>query len=64
MDLDYCRLVKQIGERPLDPVQLTVRQMLELRAHLKTCWQCESVVEAVNRMFPEKPRIGPKEESN
>lgn len=62
--LDYCRVMEKIGARPHDKVDMTVGQLLQLKAHLKGCHKCAAICEAINRMNPEPPRIGPKPGAN
>ncbi len=59
--MDYCDLVKRIEADPKKLMadqlgrEMTVRDVLGLKAHLATCTECQVRVDDVNDQNPEPP---------
>lgn len=45
IDFDYCRFMQKIDENCRAKVQITIRQELILREHIKVCKKCDDIAE-------------------
>ena len=56
--MNYCELIRKLAEDPFVKMsvhlghQMTVREMLELKAHVASCENCQEIMDALIEKYP------------
>lgn len=62
--LDAHRVIGLICRYPKHKWHFKVGQFLALKAHAKSCYECNDRLDALIKRYPQKPQIGPPQEMN